>query len=61
MSELTNLYDYATFNERLLLCELFGRNVDPLREIAFNRPIPLEYRTYIDLIGGKTVLKELGY
>jgi len=51
--ELTNLYDYPSFNERLFLCELFGRNVDPLKEIAFNRPLPREYRTYIDIIAGR--------
>ena len=59
--ELTGLYDYPEFNERLLLCELFGRNVDPLKEIAFNRSLPLEYRTYIDIISGKVRLSELGY
>lgn len=59
--ELTNLYDYPTLNERLYLCELFGRNVDPLKEIAFNRPLPREYRTYIDIIAGKIPLSELGY
>lgn len=59
--ELTNLYGYPSFNERLYLCELFGRNVDPLKEIAFNRPLPREYRTYIDIIAGKTRLSELGY
>ncbi len=59
--ELTNVYDYPTFNERLFLCELFGRNVDPLKEIAFSRPLPLEYRTYIDIIAGDIPLGELGY
>jgi hypothetical protein len=59
--ELTGLYDYPEFNERMFLCELFGRNVDPLKEIAFNRPVPLEYRTYIDIIAGKIPLRELGY
>lgn len=59
--ELTNLYGYPSFNERIYLCELLGKNVDPLKELAFNRPIPLEYRTYIQIISGKTLLTTLGY
>lgn len=59
--EMANLNGYPNFNERLLLCEMFGRNVDPLRDIVFGRPLPLEYRTYIDIIAGKTLLSELGY
>ncbi len=59
--ELTNLCDYPSFNERLYLCELFGRNIDPLKEIAFNRQLDPRCRTYVDIIAGKTPLALLGY
>ncbi len=50
MYELTNVRIYAEFNERLYLCYKFGKNVDPLKDLVFNRPIPLEYKEYIDII-----------
>lgn len=48
--ELTNVRIYAEFNERLYLCYKFGKNVDPMKDLTFNRPIPLEYKEYIDII-----------
>lgn len=45
--ELTNIRIYAEFNERLYLCYKFGKNVDPLKDLTFNRPIPLEYKEYM--------------
>lgn len=48
--ELTNVRVYAEFNERLYLCYKFGKNVDPLKDLIFDRPIPLEYKEYIDII-----------
>lgn len=48
--ELTHIRIYAEFNERLYLCYKFGRNVDPMKDLIFNRPIPLEYKEYIDII-----------
>jgi hypothetical protein len=48
--ELTNVRIYAEFNERLYLCYKFGKNVDPMKDLVFNRPIPLEYKEYIDII-----------
>lgn len=59
--ELTNLCDYPSFNERLYLCELFGRNIDPLKEIAFGRALDPMCRTFVDIIAGKTPLSLLGY
>lgn len=50
MYELTNVRIYAEFNERLYLCYKYGKNVDPLKDLVFNRPIPLEYKEYIDII-----------
>jgi len=59
--ELTNLCDYPTFNERLYLCEHYRRNIDPLKELAFNKPLDKECRVYIDIIAGKVPIRELGY
>ena len=59
--ELENLRIYPEFNERLLLCSEFEKDYDPLKEIAFNRELPLNTITYIDIIGGQIELKELGY
>jgi hypothetical protein len=44
---------YAT-NERLYLCHLLGKNVDPDKDILFNRPLRDEYRTYIDIATART-------
>ena len=48
--ELTDVRIYSEFNELLYLCYKFGRNVDPMKDLVFNRPIPLEYKEYIDII-----------
>jgi hypothetical protein len=48
--ELTNIRIYAEFNERLYLCYKLGKNVDPLKDLIFNRPIPIEYKDYINII-----------
>ena len=48
--ELMNVRIYPEFNERLYLCYKFGKNVDPLKDLVFNRQIPLEYKEYIDII-----------
>ncbi|MCM1560829.1 MAG: hypothetical protein NC123_15010 [Butyrivibrio sp.] len=51
--ELTHIRIYPEFNERLFLCYKMGKNVDPLKDLIFNRPIPLEYKEYIDIISSK--------
>ena len=48
--ELTDVRIYAEFNERLYLCYKFGKNVDPMKDLVFNRPIPIEYKEYMDII-----------
>ncbi len=50
--ELTNVRIYPEFNERLYLCYKFGKNVDPMKDWVFNRPLPLEYKEYIDITSG---------
>ena len=51
--ELTHVRIYPEFNERLYLCYKMGKNVDPMKDLIFNRPIPLEYKDYIDIISPK--------
>ena len=48
--ELTGVHIYAEFNERLYLCHKFGGNVDPMKNLTFNMPVPIEYKEYIDII-----------
>jgi hypothetical protein len=48
--ELTNVRIYAEFNERLYLCYKMKKNVDPLKDLIFDLPIPLEYKEYMDII-----------
>lgn len=48
--ELSTISIYAELNERLYLCYKLGKNVDPQKDLVFNRPIPLEYKEYIDII-----------
>ena len=44
------MHIFTKFNERLYLCYKFGKNVDPMKDLVFNRPIPIEYKEYIDII-----------
>ena len=59
--ELSNLRGYPEFNERLYLCSILNRNFDPLKELAFNRPLDIKCKTYVDIIAGKVPISELGY
>lgn len=59
--ELENLRVYPEFNERLWLCSKLKKNIDPLKELAFNRELDPLFENYIKIIGGKTKLEELGY
>lgn len=52
---------YPNLNERLFLCYLAGKNVNPSVEIDIGKEIPDSYETYIDIISGVVPLKDLGY
>lgn len=58
--DLTNLAVYPSLNERLYLCYKLGKNVDPYKDLVFNREIPDEYSVAIDILsaGGNTEKKE---
>lgn len=59
--ELTSIEIYPNLNERLFLCHLKGKNVDPAKNILFNIDMPLHYKKYIDIVSGLVKLEELGY
>lgn len=48
--ELTNLSLYPSLNERLYLCYKLNRNVDPYRDLVFDRHIPKEYQVAIEIM-----------
>ena len=59
--ELTSLRDYPEFNERIFLSLEAGHNIDPLKELIFDRPAKEEFKTYYKIISGKHRLDYLGY
>jgi len=59
--EIEGLNIYPEFNERLLLCSAFGKNFDPMKEIAFNRDLDIKCNIYAKIISGKYKLDSLGY
>lgn len=52
--ELTGLAIFPSTNERLYLCSVFGKNVDPEKAIKFNQPIPDEFEVYIRILSAKS-------
>lgn len=52
---------YPNLNERLYLCCLAKKNVNPALDIELGKEIPDSYKTYVDIITGVVPLKDLGY
>ncbi len=48
--ELTNIAIFPEFNERLYLCYKLRKNIDPYKDLVFNRPLLPEYKKYIEII-----------
>ena len=46
---------YPGLNERLYLCSVMGRNVNPELEIYLGRPIPEAYGTYVKILCGDKI------
>ncbi|NJK31081.1 MAG: hypothetical protein HC927_00965 [Deltaproteobacteria bacterium] len=59
--ELDVIRLFPNLNERLYLCHIFGRNVDPEKDITFDRELPSEYRTYVDIRSQHGSLEDWGY
>lgn len=49
-NELTNLSSFPGLNERLYLCNLFNKNVDPYKDLVFDREIPIDYNIAIEIL-----------
>ena len=49
-AELMSLEVFPTLNERLYLCSLYGKNVNPELDISFVKPLPDAYETYLDIL-----------
>lgn len=39
-------------NERLYLCSLYNKSVDPYKDLIFNRSLPDNYRLAVEIISG---------
>ena len=39
-------------NERLYLCSLYNKSVDPYKDLIFNRNLPDNYRLAVEIISG---------
>lgn len=50
--ETMGLAVFPLTNERLYLCYKAGRNVDPTKDLMFNREIPKEYKIAIEIMSG---------
>lgn len=50
--ELTGLCVFPYTNERLYLCSLYNKSVDPYKDLVFNRSLPEEYRLAVEIISG---------
>lgn len=59
--ETTSVSVYPEFNERLFLCSQYKMNIDPAKDLLFNRELPLSYKRYFQIVSGQVPLSELGY
>lgn len=59
--ERADLWTFPLLNERLFLSLKTGKNVDPGKDIMFERPIPKSYKTYVDILIGRDSAEQWGY
>ena len=50
--ELTGLCVFPYTNERLYLCSLYNKSVDPYKDLIFNRNLTDNYRLAVEIISG---------
>ena len=41
---------FPTLNERLYLCYLYGKNINPEQDISLGKPLLDDYETYVDIL-----------
>jgi len=56
--DLDHILFYPCLNERLYLCYKLEKSIDPLKDFAFDRDIPLDYEVYIKLYADKMTEEE---
>lgn len=59
--ERTVVWTFPQLNERLHLCRVLGKRVDPMKEIHFNRKLPPEYATMVDILASRGTPEDWGY
>jgi hypothetical protein len=59
--EMNVIATYPNLNERLLLCKQLGKNVDPEKDLTFDRPMRPEYANYLDMLAQKGRPEDWGY
>jgi hypothetical protein len=59
--ELDVIWTPGLLRERLFVCHLAGKNIDPLKDIKFDREPNLLSRDFIHLMAQKKTPKDLGY
>ena len=59
--EQDGIWLYPTLNERLYLCKTLGKNVDPDKDLAFDRPMKPEYATFVDMLAQRGTPEDWGY
>ncbi len=59
--ETNFIWTYPQLNERLHLCRVLGRKVNPNLELLFEQPLPEEYATWVDIIASHGSREDWGY
>ena len=49
-AEFMSIEVFPTLNERLYLCFLHGKNVNPEQDISLGKPLPDDYEAYLDIL-----------
>ena len=49
-AELMSIEVFPTLNERLYLCFLYGKNINPEQDISLGKPLLDDYETYIEIL-----------
>lgn len=58
-AELMSIEVFPTLNERLYLCYLYGKNVNPEQNLCLGRNVPDDYETYVDLLTNRPEAQSL--
>jgi len=59
--EVAVVWTFPLLNERLYLIHKLGRPVDPLKEVLFEQPLPMDYLRFVDILASNGSLGDWGY